>query len=79
MFHKRLLGIAAALLVARAPMGMMGSSSAGDAARGPAEAASTPSSSSFTAVQQLGLELEARKVPVETIVVDHVEKTPKDN
>jgi uncharacterized protein (TIGR03435 family) len=63
--------------------GMMGPGAAGggaaDAARAPAEAASTPSSSVFTAVQQLGLKLEARKAPMETIVVDHVERTPTDN
>jgi uncharacterized protein (TIGR03435 family) len=34
----------------------------------------------FTAVQsQLGLKLEARKGPVEQIVVDHIEKTPTAN
>ena len=34
----------------------------------------------FTAVQeQLGLRLEARKSPVEILVVDHVEKTPTEN
>ncbi len=43
-------------------------------------AASDPSGSSmFKAVQQLGLRLEARKVPIELIVVDHVEKTPTEN
>jgi uncharacterized protein (TIGR03435 family) len=33
----------------------------------------------FTAMEKLGLKLDARKAPVETIVVDHLEKTPTDN
>ncbi len=34
----------------------------------------------FTALQQqLGLKLESRKVPVEILVIDHVEKTPSEN
>jgi len=48
--------------------------------RSPADAASTPSgSSALTAVQQLGLKMDARKAPLETIVVDHLEKTPTEN
>ena len=47
---------------------------------GPASTASDPSGSSmFKAVQQLGLKLDARKAPVEVIVVDHLEKTPTEN
>ena len=41
-----------------------------------------PDSSSaaiFQAVNDLGLELKSRKAPVETIIVDHVEKTPTAN
>lgn len=39
-----------------------------------------PSGSSiFQSVQALGLKLEARKAPLETIVVDHVEKRPTEN
>jgi uncharacterized protein (TIGR03435 family) len=42
--------------------------------------ASDPSGTSiFQAVQQLGLRLEPRKAPVETIVVNHLEKTPTEN
>jgi uncharacterized protein (TIGR03435 family) len=33
----------------------------------------------FSAVEKLGLKLERQKNPVETIVVDHVEKTPSEN
>jgi uncharacterized protein (TIGR03435 family) len=33
----------------------------------------------FQAVQQLGLKLDSRKAPLETIVVDHLEKTPTEN
>jgi uncharacterized protein (TIGR03435 family) len=42
----------------------------------PGDVADSPGSSVTKAVQQLGLRLEARKVRVETIVVDHLEKTP---
>jgi len=42
--------------------------------------ASDPSGSAiFSAVQKLGLKLDARKASVETIVVDHLEKTPTEN
>jgi Protein of unknown function (DUF3738). len=44
----------------------------------PAEPADAPTI--FTALQeQLGLKLEARKVPVEILVIDHVERTPSEN
>lgn len=29
--------------------------------------------------KQLGLRLEAAKIPMDTLVIDHVEKTPTDN
>jgi uncharacterized protein (TIGR03435 family) len=46
----------------------------------PGEAASTPGGSAvFAAMEKLGLKLDARKAPVETIVVDHLEKTPTEN
>jgi uncharacterized protein (TIGR03435 family) len=48
---------------------------------GPADAASDPSGSStiFQTVKTLGLNLEARKLPIEIIVVDKCEKTPTEN
>jgi uncharacterized protein (TIGR03435 family) len=46
----------------------------------PGDAASTPGGSAvFAAMEKLGLKLDARKAPVETIVVDHLEKTPTEN
>jgi uncharacterized protein (TIGR03435 family) len=46
-----------------------------------ADAASTPGggSSVFAAMEKLGLKLDARKAPVDTIVVDHLKKTPTEN
>ena len=39
-----------------------------------------PAENLFSAVQtQLGLKLEAKKGPVELIVIDHMEKTPTEN
>lgn len=46
----------------------------------PADAASSPSGAAiFSAVEKLGLKLDSRKAPVDTIVVDHLEKNPTDN
>jgi uncharacterized protein (TIGR03435 family) len=43
-------------------------------------AASDPSGGAiFSAIQKLGLKLDARKAGVETIVVDHLEKAPTEN
>jgi uncharacterized protein (TIGR03435 family) len=36
------------------------------------------SSSVSDAVEALGLKLESRKAPIEQLIVDHVEKLPKD-
>ncbi len=42
--------------------------------------ASDPSGGAmFQAVQQLGLKLDPRKMPMETFVIDHVEKEPTEN
>jgi uncharacterized protein (TIGR03435 family) len=61
-----------------APGGGRGGS--GDLTRSPAESASDPSGGSiFTAVQALGLKLDPRKAPLESITIDHVEKTPTEN
>jgi uncharacterized protein (TIGR03435 family) len=41
--------------------------------------ATDPGTSIFESVQKLGLKLDARKGPLENIVVDHLEKTPTEN
>jgi len=51
----------------------------GDAGKLPSDAVSDPSGSVFTSVQQLGLKLEPRKLPLDLIVIDHVEKMPTEN
>jgi uncharacterized protein (TIGR03435 family) len=69
------------LLAVAAKMGMNTAGTAGPAnpAR-PAEAATEPSDGSlFASVQHLGLKLEARKLPYDFIVIDHVEKAPTAN
>jgi uncharacterized protein (TIGR03435 family) len=38
-----------------------------------------PVASIYSSIQQLGLKLEARKVPLDAIVVDAAEKTPTGN
>jgi uncharacterized protein (TIGR03435 family) len=48
--------------------------------RAPADAAGEPSNSDvFTALREMGLKLEARKLPLPLLVVDHAEKTPTEN
>jgi uncharacterized protein (TIGR03435 family) len=50
----------------------------GDAKSG--DDASDPGASSiFRSVQEMGLKLDARKAPLELIVVDHIERTPTEN
>jgi uncharacterized protein (TIGR03435 family) len=60
--------------------GMGGPAPGGDSGR-PADAASDPSTggSIFATIQQLGLKLESRKAPIDTIVVDKLEKAPTEN
>ena len=48
-------------------------------AAGATDTASEPGSSILTSVQQLGLKLEARKMPLDMIVIDHLEKLPTEN
>jgi uncharacterized protein (TIGR03435 family) len=52
----------------------------GEPGKAPLDTASDPSGNSiFDAVQKLGLKLEARKGPIEVIIIDHVEKAPTEN
>jgi uncharacterized protein (TIGR03435 family) len=48
-------------------------------ADGPTMSAEPSGSSLFSAIQRLGLRLERRKVPVEILVVDHLDRVPKEN
>lgn len=46
----------------------------------PADLASTPGGAAiFQSVEKMGLKLDARKAPVDAIIVDHLEKTPTEN
>lgn len=54
----------------------MGSGTTADTGPAPDSA---PAPTLFNALQQLGLNLEARKEPVELLVVDHAEKVPTEN
>ncbi len=44
-----------------------------------ANPADDQTNSAFSALKDLGLNLAARKLPVETLVVDHAEKIPTEN
>jgi len=43
------------------------------------QGSAAPASSMLQNVQQMGLKLEARRAPMEMIVIDRVEKAPKEN
>ncbi len=62
------------------PAGGFGGFPGGPPGAGNQGATSDPAASSiFQAVQQLGLKLQSRKAPVDTVVIDHLEKTPSEN
>ena len=61
------------------PLGAPGGAASGAAGLGGIAASDPTGGAIFQAVQQLGLKLESRKVPVETLVIDHIEKTPTEN
>jgi len=67
------------MAIARKAGAMVPGPGGADAARAPVAAAPEPGGSIFASVQQLGLKLEARKAPIEHIVIDHVEKMPTEN
>jgi uncharacterized protein (TIGR03435 family) len=60
--------------------GFGGGRGGGGQTQGQTDGASDPSGNVVAAsAEKLGLKLEPRKAPVETIVVDHLEKTPTEN
>jgi len=61
--------------------GMMGGAPAGGGEGRPADAASDPSAAGtiLTSLQALGLRLESRKTPFDTVIVDKLEKMPTEN
>jgi uncharacterized protein (TIGR03435 family) len=65
------------------PVPMIGGSAkamAGAASGGGGPSASDPSGGAiFRAIQKLGLKLDSRKAPVETLLIDHIEKAPTEN
>ena len=63
----------------RAMSGMAGGSPGAGGADNKMAEASDPGGSVFESVQKLGLKLEARKGPMETLVIDHLEKAATEN
>ena len=58
---------------------MMPSGGPGDARMGPPQDANAPGGNIFQALQSFGLKLEARKDPVESLVIDHANRVPTEN
>jgi uncharacterized protein (TIGR03435 family) len=52
---------------------------AGASTQTPTAAADPSGSAMFSVIQDLGLKLESKKSPLDTIVVDHIEKVPTEN
>ena len=61
------------------PGGRAGGPFAGCLEPGATDGGDTSNAAITQAVQKLGLKLQARKMPFDTIVVDHLEKAPTDN
>ena len=74
------LSMADMMAMARAAGAAVPGMGGGGDTKAPAEAASDPTGGTvFTTVQQLGLKLEPRKLPVEILIVDKCEKSPTEN
>jgi uncharacterized protein (TIGR03435 family) len=52
---------------------------AGDQSRALSVPSGTSFATLFAAINKLGLKLELRKVPMEQLVIDHIERTPTEN
>jgi uncharacterized protein (TIGR03435 family) len=73
-----------AMSVARAaimngPMGALMNNNGGDGGNRGAGLSDPSGSSINKSIQDLGLKLEPRRLPVDTLVIDHIEKTPTAN
>ncbi|HTS65765.1 MAG TPA: TIGR03435 family protein [Candidatus Acidoferrales bacterium] len=75
------ISMAEMMAMARAAGAPVPATAPGGDGKGPADAASDPTSggSVFTTVQQLGLKLDSRKLPIEILVVEKCEKAPTEN
>ena len=74
------ISMAEMLAMARAAGAPVPNAPAGEG-KGPADAASDPTTGGtvFTTVQQLGLKLDSRKLPIEILIVEKCEKAPTEN